>query len=184
MTRRRHCPIRGRGTAALESRARQAGRRRGRHVRLRLRAGAVLRADLRGDRPAQHRAARRGAQHAGRRVAQRAHRVRLEPAQPAVDVPAARAGRERASGRGTPGGVRSREHDAAGRSPARRSRATARSTPRATSRSSSASASPSRRCSRARRGRCRWCSWSTRARRRPNTITLSYTFFEVEGSGG
>ena len=72
-------------------------------------AGAVLREDLRGHRAcATSRSADEVREHAGRSRAQRAHRARLEPAQPAVDVQAARAGGRRASGRGTPGRLRGR----------------------------------------------------------------------------
>ena len=64
------------------------------------------------DRAAQHRAGRRGDEHAGRRDARRAHRVRLQRAQPAVDVPAARAGRRACiPGEVRQVDVRGRQHD-------------------------------------------------------------------------
>ena len=79
-------------------------------VRLRLRAGAVLREDLRGDRHPRPRQGRRRAQHAGRPHPQRAARIRLQRAQAAVGVPAARDGDRHPSGRGAPGDVRDRQH--------------------------------------------------------------------------
>ena len=123
-------------------------------------------------------------QHAGRHDAHRAHRVRRQPAQPAVAFRRWRP-RRRASGRGdqveyevvnTHRPPDHRAGDAELRAAARR---------RSISRSSNASASRSRR---SRRGETRQHAGGVR--RRPeaaegrDTITLSYTFFEVEGNAG
>src|SRR2546421_81450 len=75
--------------AAFESRAARAAlRRRSRDVRLRIRAGPVLREDLRSHRFPQHRARRPGVEHASRHDARVAYRVRRECSQPAVALQA------------------------------------------------------------------------------------------------